>query len=85
METGNPVFSQSMLLCIVNHPNQTFTRWEATHYDLRVASLLRYGCHRLTTICASLCSFKLCSLVQLVFAATSRGRLPVAAKPPLGS
>jgi len=45
----------------------------ATHDDLRVASLLRYGCHRLTTICASLRSFKLCSLVQLMFAATPEG------------
>lgn len=46
---------------------------KATHYNLRVASLLRYSCHRLTTICASLRSFKLCSLVQLVFAATPVG------------
>jgi hypothetical protein len=46
---------------------------KATHDDLSVASLLRYGCHRLTTICASLRSFKLCSLVQLMFAATPEG------------
>ena len=57
-----------MLTCIVNHPNQTFTRWEATHYDLRVASLLRYGCHRLTMICASL------SLLQIMFAGATRVR-----------
>jgi hypothetical protein len=46
---------------------------KATHDDLSVASLLRYSCHRLTTICASLHSFKLCSLVQLMFAATPEG------------
>ena len=46
---------------------------KATHDDLSVASLLRYGCHQLTTIYASLRSFKLCSLVQLIFAATPEG------------
>ena len=52
---------------------------KATHDDLSVASLLRYGCHRLTTICASLSSFKLCSLVQLMFAATPEGEPRLAA------
>ena len=57
---------------------------KATHYDLCVASLLRYGCHRLTTICASLRSFKLCSLVQLVFAATPKEGAKYFLLPPLG-
>ena len=34
----------------------------ATHDNLRVATLLRYGCHRLTMICASL------TLLQIMFA-----------------
>ena len=60
---------------------------KATHDDLSVASLLRYSCHRFTTICASLRSFKLCSLVQLMFAATPEGepRYLPAAKPLMGS
>ena len=37
-------------------------RLSATHDNLRVASLLRYGCHRLTMICASL------TLLQIMFA-----------------
>ena len=41
---------------------------KATHDDLSVASLLRYGCHRLTTICASL------SLLQIVFAGATHVR-----------
>ena len=49
---------------------------KATHDDLSVPLLLRYGCHRLTTICASLRSFKLCSLVQLMFAAVTPVPLP---------
>ncbi len=55
---------------------------KATHDDLSVASLLRYGCHQLTTIYASLRSFKLCSLVQLMFAAAPQ-REPSVSRFPL--
>ena len=37
-------------------------RLSATHNNLHVAALLRYGCHRLTMICASL------TLLQIMFA-----------------